>query len=822
MHEHCGRLGYQPVLARVAAQSPAVIATPIGGTTLPSVSAGVSATASIVLKPAVMLTAGAAPVHQVSGSVANGAAGAGTVGVPKPAGVNVGAVLIASVAASDVTMAGGGTTVNSEGFESGAVGDWSPWISPATITVTTVQARTGTKSLQMNPTATQSNSQVFPAYTAGVVNTMTGWIKGTAGGVVSPTFSSYDAAWATLNQTSGTNITLTGAWQQWTATYTVPAATAHFGISFQKLDTTAWWIDDFTITTGSGGTAATTVTAPAGWSAVTTGSAAGVQLTTWSHVVAAGDPASWTFTLSQTARAAGAVSSYTGVDTVTAVDATGTGTNVSGVTHTAPSVNTGGANRLGITITAPTAITTMTPPSGSTERADQAGGATAPTVSIETSDFPIAVAGASGTKQTISVAAATSLTATIALRPVSTTGGSTANTTTSITKFYRSGGATVALRRDGTITWLLGDIQGGIAVSVPNGPGLTGVQRQRYLPYGQRRGSNLAASGTNSNDNITTTDHGFLGQVEDNTGLDYLNNRYHDPTLGRFISVDPLINVTHDAYGYGTGNPETYSDPSGLISADRAGEQTEKGGACRNDGPTISCTPNSKPKPGSGGPGTNGSEDSFEYCISPGHCKLYSNNDRIQDDLPSDGSMDDAGRAISEAISNGDADRLLANAAGAPTHGYCGDVNVFAVVGVGANGCGYVSSNGFFTSRTFYNGFGFGAGVNGIAFISNAARGQGLQGQGACMSISATIGVGICAGLKKSDSGKMIYNHVVTAFYSLGAGTPYSGEMTKGTTEVSKPGFILQPIGKGAVRLGDMAMPDAIWTPLRALLDQAT
>jgi RHS repeat-associated protein len=246
------------------------------------------------------------------------------------------------------------------------------------------------------------------------------------------------------------------------------------------------------------------------------------------------------------------------------VDATGTGTNVSGVTHTAPSVNTDGANRLGITITAPTAITTMTPPSGSTERADQAGGATVPTVSVETSDFAIAVAGASGTKQTVSAVAATSLTATIALRPVSTTGGSGANTTTSITKFYRSGGATVALRRDGTITWLLGDIQGGIAVSVPNGPGLTGVQRQRYLPYGQRRGSNLAASGTNSNDNITTTDHGFLGQVEDNTGLDYLNNRYHDPTLGRFTSVDPIVAVTHDAYGYGNNNPMTFSDPSGL------------------------------------------------------------------------------------------------------------------------------------------------------------------------------------------------------------------------------------------------------------------
>jgi uncharacterized protein RhaS with RHS repeats len=45
----------------------------------------------------------------------------------------------------------------------------------------------------------------------------------------------------------------------------------------------------------------------------------------------------------------------------------------------------------------------------------------------------------------------------------------------------------------------------------------------------------------------------------------FLNNRYLDPTLGRFISVDPLVNMTHDAYGYGNNNPTTYSDPSGLI-----------------------------------------------------------------------------------------------------------------------------------------------------------------------------------------------------------------------------------------------------------------
>ena len=44
----------------------------------------------------------------------------------------------------------------------------------------------------------------------------------------------------------------------------------------------------------------------------------------------------------------------------------------------------------------------------------------------------------------------------------------------------------------------------------------------------------------------------------------FLNNRYHDPTLGHFISVDPLVGKTGQPYLYANGNPTTLSDPSGL------------------------------------------------------------------------------------------------------------------------------------------------------------------------------------------------------------------------------------------------------------------
>lgn len=53
----------------------------------------------------------------------------------------------------------------------------------------------------------------------------------------------------------------------------------------------------------------------------------------------------------------------------------------------------------------------------------------------------------------------------------------------------------------------------------------------------------------------------------------FLNNRYQDPTLGTFLSVDPLVSTTGDPYLYANGNPSTFSDPSGLcptfgVSAD--------------------------------------------------------------------------------------------------------------------------------------------------------------------------------------------------------------------------------------------------------------
>lgn len=48
--------------------------------------------------------------------------------------------------------------------------------------------------------------------------------------------------------------------------------------------------------------------------------------------------------------------------------------------------------------------------------------------------------------------------------------------------------------------------------------------------------------------------------------LGYLNNRYYDPTVGVFLSVDPLVSSTGDPYLYANGNPTTLRDPGGLAA----------------------------------------------------------------------------------------------------------------------------------------------------------------------------------------------------------------------------------------------------------------
>ncbi|PKQ25462.1 MAG: hypothetical protein CVT64_09655 [Actinobacteria bacterium HGW-Actinobacteria-4] len=131
------------------------------------------------------------------------------------------------------------------------------------------------------------------------------------------------------------------------------------------------------------------------------------------------------------------------------------------------------------------------------------------------------------------------------------------------TRYYQLGSSAVAYR-DGAEWWLMfGDIQGSATLVMENAdpadPG-TAVIRNAYTPYGASRGG----------DQFVEQDRGWLGQTEDHdTDLIYLNARYYDPALGRFLSPDPLRDLqrpeTFDSYAYAFNNPTVFVDASGLF-----------------------------------------------------------------------------------------------------------------------------------------------------------------------------------------------------------------------------------------------------------------
>jgi len=86
-------------------------------------------------------------------------------------------------------------------------------------------------------------------------------------------------------------------------------------------------------------------------------------------------------------------------------------------------------------------------------------------------------------------------------------------------------------------------------------------QSPAYRPYGERETSSVTAS----------SDIGYSAKVEDaETGLTYVNARYYDSRMGRFISVDPVDFVSagpafFNRYVYAYNNPYAYVDPTGAI-----------------------------------------------------------------------------------------------------------------------------------------------------------------------------------------------------------------------------------------------------------------
>ncbi|WP_109746774.1 RHS repeat-associated core domain-containing protein [Salinispora mooreana] len=129
----------------------------------------------------------------------------------------------------------------------------------------------------------------------------------------------------------------------------------------------------------------------------------------------------------------------------------------------------------------------------------------------------------------------------------------TGSTQANGTRYYNGN----AIRKASGLTWTINNHQNTSQIQI-DADTLT-TQRRRTMPYGEDRT-------TPPTPWIGTK--GYVGGTTDPTGLTHLGAREYDPTLGRFISIDPIMGLADPqqwhGYAYSNNNPTTFSDPSGL------------------------------------------------------------------------------------------------------------------------------------------------------------------------------------------------------------------------------------------------------------------
>ncbi|MBE1161502.1 RHS repeat-associated core domain-containing protein [Dyella acidiphila] len=108
----------------------------------------------------------------------------------------------------------------------------------------------------------------------------------------------------------------------------------------------------------------------------------------------------------------------------------------------------------------------------------------------------------------------------------------------------------------GRTYFLTDQLNSTIALADPTGAIL---QQYSYDPYGNVTASNTTTGFTNP--------YQYTGREADTAGLYYYRARYYSPTMGGFISEDPLgfDGGQESFYAYADGDPLDYNDPLGLF-----------------------------------------------------------------------------------------------------------------------------------------------------------------------------------------------------------------------------------------------------------------
>ena len=125
-----------------------------------------------------------------------------------------------------------------------------------------------------------------------------------------------------------------------------------------------------------------------------------------------------------------------------------------------------------------------------------------------------------------------------------------------VTKYYFAGAQRIAMRTNGTLTYLLSDHLGSTSLTTDASGSL--ISQIKYKAWGEVRYST----------NTALPDYTYTGQYSHTAdfGLMFYNARWYDPSLGRFAQADSIIPggvQGWDRYAYVNNSPMNYVDPSG-------------------------------------------------------------------------------------------------------------------------------------------------------------------------------------------------------------------------------------------------------------------
>jgi RHS repeat-associated protein len=125
---------------------------------------------------------------------------------------------------------------------------------------------------------------------------------------------------------------------------------------------------------------------------------------------------------------------------------------------------------------------------------------------------------------------------------------------------------------DGAVLWFHQD-QLGSTRMLTNQQGKTSAT-YNYDAYGQRLGLGQGGAGLPA-----LTPLLYAGQYTDaESGLQYMQARYYDPSAGQFLTRDPQYMTTRSPYLYASGDPVNRRDPSGADDDDDSGGGSSGGG----------------------------------------------------------------------------------------------------------------------------------------------------------------------------------------------------------------------------------------------------